>query len=164
MNNKERDFFIAESAEYIKEKKNRDEYFEGRQLLEGQVQNKRDETYERLETVIRKADALMDSIEALYMDSVKGELDQFGSLSEKVIKARAHAINAQVLLQIAMLEGLPLPKTRKKKYHRTAAKLAVAFDDGPGVRQLARDIIDAAELEECSEPALTIWLREARSD
>lgn len=157
------DEWIKESAEYIKQKKARDAYFEGRELKDGQELTLRDEIKEQLKDIIKKAEALHTALMPLRCKVDLHDIP-FHSLQAHILKAWDGTLNALVESRIALQESIPLPRTREKPYHQTAVRLAVSFNSGPGAREMAKLIIEASDLEDYSEAALTGWLKQSRSD
>ncbi|MGO3692824.1 hypothetical protein [Marinobacter sp.] len=155
--------WVIECADYIRDKQARDNFTEGRELSSGQVQNKRDELKEKLETAIKKADAAVEALAPLHRELQLG-LDQFGTMATRISEAWNSALQVQTECRLALSETLPNPRTREMDLHQAAARLAVAYDSGPGARSMALNIMVEAGLNEPGQATLTRWLKEAREN
>ena len=161
MTRPDREGWIKESVAYIREKATRDAFAEGRQLLPGQAQTKREELREKLETALRRADATIEALGPLHRELQLG-LDQFGEMADRISEAWNCALNVQAECAMALNDTLPPARTREMELHQTAVRLAVAYDPGPGARSLALEVMAAAGLIEPGQATLTRWLKEAR--
>lgn len=155
------DTWVTESANYIREKQTRDSFTEGRELAEGQAQNKRDELKEKLETAVKKADAAVDALAPLHRELQLG-LVQFDGMATRISEAWDSALNVQTECRLALTEALPSPRTREMDLHQAAVRLAVSYDSGPGARSMALNIMAESGLYEPGQATLTRWLKEAR--
>ncbi|PAV27398.1 hypothetical protein CF392_00895, partial [Tamilnaduibacter salinus] len=151
---------IKGCAEYLKEKQSQDAEFEGSSLLPGEALSLRDETKLKLEESLRKAEALEKNLLPLVL-SVRDI--PFDGIERHVNQAFKAASNAVVECRLALLESVPRPPTKKKRYHKSAALLAVAISPGEEARRIATRIIQKANLDDdYSERSMTNWLKEAR--
>ncbi|MCL1488437.1 MULTISPECIES: hypothetical protein [unclassified Marinobacter] len=161
MSELDRKKWVIDAAEYLHEKRRRDELADGRQLLPGEAQNKREELKGKLETALRKSDALVKALEPLHRELQLG-LDQFGSMADRINEAWNSALQAQTECRIALTDTLPAARTREMKLHQAAVRLAVAYEPGTGASSLAREIMTEAGLDEPGQSTLTRWIEEAR--
>lgn len=160
MPEKSREQWIQECASYIRQKAERDAASSGTDLSGHQAITKREEVKERLSRAQQLSDRLFEALSPLCreidLDGLPADFglveDHLGNVSRMVNELRAKIAMAQA--------GLPPAKTREKPLHRAAAKLAYAFDP-VSPRPLAREIMAAADLDECSDPTLTRYLKEA---
>src|SRR5690554_5032365 len=109
--------WITECADYIREKQARDNFNEGRELADGQAQNKREELKEKLETALKKADAAVDALAPLHKELQLG-LVQFDGMATRIGDAWDSALTVQRECRLALTETLPTPRTRELDLHK----------------------------------------------
>jgi hypothetical protein len=157
----ELDKWITGSAEYLKEKMVWDDEFERRAAREGEALPLRTETKSRLEDALKHAKALEKTLLPLVSQA---RYNPFPGMEKQIHQAWEGAGDAVLACTLALTNSLPQPGNRKLqyRYHRSAANLAVAFDD-KNARSIAGRIIEAAGLaEDYSEQSMDNWLKEVR--
>ncbi|MDD3610225.1 MAG: hypothetical protein PHI49_10800 [Halothiobacillaceae bacterium] len=166
MNDRELANEIAKSAQYIKEMLARQDWFTVRYIEPGAIETKRDEIKRRLEDIEAKAQALCDAIMPLHAELTVGMI-QLGRMHSRISAAWDAALQASVEVTLAARECLPPPRSRAMRGQKTAARLAhamVGTTTPRQVRDVARKIIMAAELELPDERSLSTWINEFRQE
>lgn len=163
MAEKTRDDWVRESAAYIRRQQEQATVFAGRDD-EGAISAK-EELAGRLEQALGFARKLSRALEPIERQiQLEGLPHDFSYAEDLLQRAWADAQNLQVRLWLAAKQGLP-SGTKRKDFHISAVRLALAFDPGPGARQLAKDIIREAGLDpEYSDASLSNWLKAVRQE
>jgi len=151
--------WIKRSALYLRQLEWRDDFFDGRLLSEGQAQTLREEVKQSLVSAYQRAKAVENELRPIICKIKDSGLL---TIQRPLREAWNSAVQTSVSCALA-LEQLPGPRTREKRYHLAAARLAVAMDQSESAREITRRIIREAGLDEnYSEASLTNWLRKAR--
>ncbi|WP_303289569.1 hypothetical protein [Marinobacter sp. SS5-14b] len=156
---------INAAADYLKEKKARDEHLDGWEMLApGQSRPLRNETRDRLKDALKKAEALESELYPLMLSA--HDLPFLG-MTKLILEAYSGANQATTCCRLALEERLP-GQRRGMPYHKSAVRLAASFFQSPKRKETleaARKIIVAAGLsDDYTTEAAHKWWKEIRDE